>query len=104
MAHDRAVTLTLTHNINLILLFVTSRKLSLNSFFRKDINVRILKQRKLVNVLLVSWKNHKLNRFFKLINKILLFQYSKGIFSVHTRALTLKLAHKLQLIKLLLKN
>ena len=55
-------------------------------------------------MLLVSWKNHKLNRFFKLINKILLFQYSKGIFSVHTRALTLKLAHKLQLIKLLLKN
>ena len=33
MAHDRAVTLTLTHNINLISLFVTSRKLSLNSFF-----------------------------------------------------------------------
>ena len=33
LAHDRAVTLTLTHNINLISLFVTSRKLSLNSFF-----------------------------------------------------------------------
>ena len=53
---------------------------------------------------LVPWKNHELNRFFKLINKILLFKYSKGIFPVHTRALTLKLAHKPQLIKLLLKN
>ena len=29
---------------------------------------------------LATWKNDEQNRFFKLINKILLFQYTEGIF------------------------
>ena len=53
---------------------------------------------------MATWKNHELNRVFKLINKILLFQYSKGIFSLHERTVTLKLAHKPELIELLLKK
>ena len=31
---------------------------------------------------LATWKNHEQNRFFKLINKILLFQYTEGIFLI----------------------
>ena len=51
---------------------------------------------------LATWKNHKQNRVFKLINKILLFQYSEGIFSVHERPVTFTLAHNTQLITLFL--
>ena len=40
-----------------------------------------MKQWKLVNEVLVTWKNHEQNRVFQLINKILLFQYSEEIFS-----------------------
>ena len=29
---------------------------------------------------LATWKNHEQNRVFKLINKILLLQYTEGIF------------------------
>ena len=51
---------------------------------------------------LATWKNHKQIRVFKLINKILLFQYSEGIFSVHERPVTFTLAHNTQLITLFL--
>ena len=44
--------------------------------------------------LLVTWKNLEKNWVLKLINKILLFQYSEGIFSVHKKIVTLKRAHK----------
>ena len=64
----------------------------------------MLKQQKLVNELLVPWKNHKQNCVFTLINKILLLQYSKRIFSVDKRAFILKLTHKPELIKLPLKD
>ena len=49
---------------------------------------------------LATWKNHEQNRVFKLTNKILLFQYSKGIFSDHNRPVTFTLAHNTQLIAL----
>ena len=42
--------------------------------------------------------NYEQNGVFKLINKILLFQYSDGIFSGHTRAVTLTLAHITEII------
>ena len=51
---------------------------------------------------LATWKNHEQNRVFKLINKILLFQYSEGIFSAHERPVTFTLAHNTQLITLFL--
>ena len=59
-----------------------------------------MKQWKLVNEVLVTWKNHEQNRVFKLINKILLFQYSEEIFSVHDRVVTLTLTHNIHLISL----
>ena len=51
---------------------------------------------------LVTWKSHEQNHVFKLINKILLFQYSEGIFSTHERPVTFTLAHNTQLITLFL--
>ena len=51
---------------------------------------------------LATWKNHEQNRVFKLINKILLFQYSEGIFLDHDRPVTFTLAHNTQLIALFL--
>ena len=59
-----------------------------------------MKQWKLVNEVLVTWKNHEQNRVFKLINKILLFQYSEEIFSAHDRVVTLTLTHNIHLISL----
>ena len=53
---------------------------------------------------LAGWKEPWKNRVFKLIDKILLFQYSEGIFSANTRALTLTLVHNTQLIKLFLSS
>ena len=53
---------------------------------------------------LATWKNHEQNRVLKLINKILLFQYSEDIFSANTSALTLTLVHNTQLIKLFLSS
>ena len=58
----------------------------------------------MVNELLATWKNHKPNGVFVLINKILLFQYSEGIFSAHKRAVTLTLVQNTQLITLLLTH
>ena len=58
----------------------------------------------MVNELLATWKIHEQNCVFKLINKILLFQYSEGIFSAHKRAVTLTLAHNVQLITLFLTH
>ena len=58
----------------------------------------------MVNELLATWKIHEQNCVFKLINKILLFQYSEGIFSAHKRAVTLTLAHNTQLITLVLTH
>ena len=58
----------------------------------------------MVNELLETWKIHSLNWVFKLINKILLFQYSEGIFSAHKGAVILKLTHKTQLITLVLTH
>ena len=51
---------------------------------------------------LATWKNQEQNRVFKLINKILLSQYSEGIFSAHERPVTFTLAHNTQLITLFL--
>ena len=51
---------------------------------------------------LVTWKSQEQNRVFKLINKILLFQYSEGIFSAHKRTVTLTLVHNTQLIMVFL--
>ena len=59
-----------------------------------------MKQWKLVNEVLVTWKNHEQNRVFKLIKKILLFQYSEEIFSAHDRDVTLTLTHNIHLISL----
>ena len=59
-----------------------------------------MKQWKLVNEVLVTWKNHEQNRVFKLINKILWFQYSEEIFSANDRAVTLTLTHNIHLISL----
>ena len=53
---------------------------------------------------LAGWKEPWKNRVFKLIDKILLFQYSKGIFSANKRARTLTLVHNTQLIKLFLSS
>ena len=47
---------------------------------------------------LAGWKEPKQNRVFKLINKLLLFQYSERIFSAKKRAVTLTLVHNTQLI------
>ena len=47
----------------------------------------------MVNELLVTGKNYKQNRVFKLINKLLLFPNSEGIFLAHKRPHTLTLAH-----------
>ena len=54
--------------------------------------------------LLVTWKNLEKNWVFKLINKILLFYYSEGIFSAHDRAIFLTLVHDTRLIKLSLAS
>ena len=59
-----------------------------------------MKQWKLVNEVLVTWKNHEQNRVFQLINKILLFQYSEEIFSAYDRVVTLTLTHNIHLISL----
>ena len=56
----------------------------------------------MVNELLATWKIHEQNCVFKLINKILLFQYSEGIFSAHERPVTFTLTHNTQLITLFL--
>ena len=53
---------------------------------------------------LAGWKEPWKNRVFKLIDKILLFQYLEGIFSANKRALTLTLVHNTQLIKLFLSS
>ena len=53
---------------------------------------------------LAGWKEPWKNRVFKLIDKILLFQYSEGIFSANKRALTLILVHNTQLIMLFLSS
>ena len=51
---------------------------------------------------LATWKEPLQNRVLKLINKLLLFQYSERIFSAKKRAVTLTLVHSTQLIKLFL--
>ena len=53
---------------------------------------------------LATWKEPLQNRVLKLINKLLLFQYSEGIFSAKKRALTLILVHNTQLIMLILSR
>ena len=53
---------------------------------------------------LAGWKEPWKNGVFKLIDKILLFQYSKGIFSANKRAVTLTLVHNTQLIMLFLSS
>ena len=53
---------------------------------------------------LATWKEPLQNRVLKLINKLLLFQYSEGIFSAKKRALTLILVHNTQLIMLFLSS
>ena len=53
---------------------------------------------------LATWKEPLQNRVLKLINKLLLFQYSEGIFSAKKRALTLTLVHNTQLIMLILSS
>ena len=52
--------------------------------------------------LLATWKEPLQNRVLKLINQLLLFQYSEGIFSAKRGAVTLTLVHNTQLIKLFL--
>ena len=99
-AHKRAVTLTLVHNTQPIMLFLTWYNLSQNcpcSRRYKCMNIETIEN---VNELLATWKNHKPNWVFILINKILLFQYSEDIFSAHKKAVTLTLAHNTQLIML----
>ena len=64
----------------------------------------ILKQYEFVNELLVTRKNNELNQVFKLINKILLLQYSERIFSANKRAATSTLLHNARLITLFLKR
>ena len=64
----------------------------------------ILKQYEFVNELLVTWNNNELNQVFKLINKILLLQYSERIFSANKRAATSTLLHNARLITLFLKR
>ena len=54
--------------------------------------------------LLATWKEPLQNRVLKLINQLLLFQYSEGIFSAKKRAVTLTLVHNTQLIKLFLSS
>ena len=63
-----------------------------------------MKQYELVNELLVTWNNNELNQVFKLINKILLLQYSERIFSANKRAATSTLLHNARLITLFLKR
>ena len=53
---------------------------------------------------LAGWKEPWQNQLFKLINKLLLFQYSEGIFSAKKRALTLTFVHNTQLVKLILSS
>ena len=53
---------------------------------------------------LAIWKKPWQNRVLKLINKILLFQYSEDIFSAKKRAVTLTLVHNTQLIMLFLSS
>ena len=53
--------------------------------------------------LLVTWNLEK-NWVLKLINKILLFKYLEGIFSVRKRITTLKRAHKLHLLNFFLTH
>ena len=59
-----------------------------------------LKQYKFVNELLVTRKNNEQNQVFKLINKILLLQYSERIFSANKRAATSTLLYHAHLITL----
>ena len=54
--------------------------------------------------LLATWKEPLQNRVLKLINQLLLFQYSEGIFSAKKRTVTLTLVHNTQLIKLFLSS
>ena len=63
-----------------------------------------MKQYEFVNELLVTRKNNELNQVFKLINKILLLQYSERIFSANKRAATSTLLHNAHLITLFLKR
>ena len=54
--------------------------------------------------LLATWKDPLQNWVLKLINQLLLFQYSEGIFSAKKRTVTLTLVHNTQLIKLFLSS
>ena len=53
---------------------------------------------------LAGWKEPWKNRVLKLINKLLLFQYSERIFSAKKRAVTLTLVYNTQLIMLFLSS
>ena len=53
---------------------------------------------------LATWKEPLQNRVLKLINKLLLFQYSERIFLAKKSAVTLTLLHNSQLIKLFLSS
>ena len=53
---------------------------------------------------LAGWKEPWQNQVFKLINKLLLFQYSERIFSAKKRALTLTLVRNTKLIMLFLSS
>ena len=63
-----------------------------------------MKQKKFVNEPKASYQVHDLNQVVWLINKILLFQYSEGIFSAHRRGVAFKVTHNAQLIKLFLTH
>ena len=66
------------------------------------ISVWILKQKNFVNEPLAYYQVHDLKQFFKLINKILLFQYSERIFSASGISLALEVTRNAQLITLFL--
>ena len=69
-----------------------------NLFYCRDIYARILKQKNFDNELLANSQDHELNRDVQLINKILLFQYSEGIFSAQKRGVASKLIQNTRLI------
>ena len=65
-------------------------------FYWGDISGWILKQKNFANELLAFYQIHDLNRVSKLINRILLFQYSEGIFSAPGIGVALNFAHSTQ--------
>ena len=101
-AHRRDVTLTLAHDTQLIMLFLTRHELFQNSSFLRGYKLTNIETIEIRFRTFGNLEEPQQNRVLKLISKILLFKYSKKNFFAQRRAVTLTLSHNTQLITLFL--